>query len=398
MSPYLCHADVDCPPESPFCAIASVNLQGYAAAAYGVNSGNCFSIPPGPDNPCAQHDVYGSCGDALDAKPPNYGVPCGATMCTSPDDQCCQSDVDSGTSPGTYACVPRSSGPCASPANATIQCDGPEDCVPGTQCTVYPLNPISQHSLFAVFCSGQLEGEILCHTAADCPANAPHCWPAVGLPFAINGGYSTGTLGSYPISICSSADAGPPDASAMVDSSAERDGPLPDSAPVDLDSALPDSSDSPVETFEVVGNGSLLTPLSCPTSHWEFSVPPPVLPTGTIAIAVRNTGSVPLAYIAESSAYISGVVYTPGVPTGETGEEVGVLSAGATMTIVYSGAVIEPILVGSAKPFSTYDGGYAAADEWSVPWPAGVDGGAATPTMYVAQISWDTVCAPVSRQ
>jgi hypothetical protein len=248
-----------------------------------------------------------------------------------------------------------------------------------------------------VFCSGQKEEEILCHTPADCPGTAPYCWPAAGHAFAIDEGYSTSTLGSYPISICSSSDVGPPDASAVVDSSAAGDASFPDSMPVDLDSALTDSSNSPVETFEVVGNGFLLTPLSCPTSHWEFPIPSPVLPAGTPAIAVRNTGSVPLAYIAESSGYVGGVVYTPGVPTSETGEEAGVLAVGATMTIVYSGEPVQPILVGSAKPFSIYDSGFAAADEWTVPWPMGVGGSEGSPTMYVAQVSWDTACAPVQR-
>jgi hypothetical protein len=39
------------------------------------------------------------------------------------------------------------------------------------------------------------------------------------------------------------------------------------------DSALPDTSGAPIETFELIYQGLVQTPLSCPSSHWEFSVP-----------------------------------------------------------------------------------------------------------------------------
>jgi hypothetical protein len=197
VSPYLCHADVDCPPNYPFCYLSDSNDYGYSAKLNGVLSGNCNRYPPPPDAGV----VYGSCGNALNEMPPNFGVPCGATTCTSPDELCCQAGVTSGSSVGTFACVPRSAG-CGG-ANA-IQCDGPEDCITGTQCGLgVPIGP--GPPLWA-FCSGEPTWGPLCHTPADCPASAPYCWPVSG-NWTMDGLPSPG-LGSYPISLCSSSDAG----------------------------------------------------------------------------------------------------------------------------------------------------------------------------------------------
>lgn len=113
---------------------------------------------------------------------------------------------------------------------------------------------------------------------------------------------------------------------------------------------------------------------------------------------LRNTGVVPLAYIVEPMGYGGGVVYTPGVPTSEPGEVVGVLAPGATIdlpSLTNQGDLIA--LLGASTPFSTYDGGYAAQDEWSIPWPMGVSGSEGSATMYVAEAEWDATCQPVYR-
>jgi hypothetical protein len=166
-----------------------------------------------------------------------------------------------------------------------------------------------------------------------------------------------------------------------------------------FDSPLPDSASSPIEAFEIIFDDAIKQPLSCPTSHWEFPVPSNGLETdGTLppgaVVTLRNTGSMPLAYIGESQYWIGGVQYTPGVPTSTPGEEVGVLTPGAVVPLTHLGSLIA--LVGSAKPFSVYDGGFAAADETTAPWPLGVAGSEGSSTMYIAEITAQAVCSPVS--
>jgi hypothetical protein len=161
-----------------------------------------------------------------------------------------------------------------------------------------------------------------------------------------------------------------------------------------LDSALPDSSASPVETFELIYGTKVESPLSCPSEHWEFP-----LPSSSAAVYLRNTGSVPLAYTAESPFY-TGAIYSPGVPTGTPGELVGILAPGAsvnlTSTVVKSSDGWIIALVGASKPFSVYDGGYAASDETTIPWPKGVPDSAGATTMYVAQVESAPSCTPVA--
>jgi hypothetical protein len=200
-SGYLCHSDADCPPDNPFCYPAA-SVYAIAASNFGMNSGNCWSVPPAADAGV----VYGSCGNELDAQPPSFGVPCGATTCTSPDQQCCQTGNVSGTSPGIQTCVPRTRDPVVSGGNPAgcagnpIQCDGPEDCVAGTHCTY--ASYAGNGPLDWVFCSGSAVGATVCHAPADCPADAPYCWSIAG-----KWGVGSG-LGSYPLSVCSSSDAG----------------------------------------------------------------------------------------------------------------------------------------------------------------------------------------------
>ena len=188
-------------------------------------------------------------------------------------------------------------------------------------------------------------------------------------------------------SVVTAGDGGGP-----KDPDASSPPPAKDAAgPTDLvDAALPDSSASQIETFEVISNGSLQEPLSCPTSHWEFGI------TGTITL--RNTGGVPLAYIAEGMGWELGVQYTPGVPTSESGEQVGVLAPGAALTL----DVTQPnndlvVVIGASKPFSISDAGYAPADEWTIPWPQGVSGSGGSATMFVAEIEGSSACSPVAR-
>ena len=163
-----------------------------------------------------------------------------------------------------------------------------------------------------------------------------------------------------------------------------------------LEGSLADSSGSPIETFEILYNSTVKTPLTCPSEQWEFPVP-----KVSESIHLRNTGSVPLAYIAEIP-FDTGAVYSPGVPTGTHGELVGVLAPGATVDLTSavltggsgSGSVIA--LVGASKPFSVYDGGFAASDEATIPWPKGVPDSTSATTMYVAQVESAPSCTPVA--
>jgi hypothetical protein len=168
-----------------------------------------------------------------------------------------------------------------------------------------------------------------------------------------------------------------------------------DSALIDantFDSAVSqDAAASPTEAFSLVVNGTAAHPLSCPTSHWEF-------PLNAGSIKLKNTGSVPLAYIAESGGWEGGVDYSPGVPTSQSGESVGVLAPGAELTLQVIQSNYDTIaLIGASKPFSDDDAGFAPADEWTIPWPQGVSGSGGGTTMYVAEIGASTACSPVAR-
>jgi len=154
-----------------------------------------------------------------------------------------------------------------------------------------------------------------------------------------------------------------------------------------FDVAPTDGSSSAIEAFEILSGGKVQHPQKCPTSNWEFTG----LPS---SITLRNTGNVPLAYISETS-WMIGVVYTPGVPTSQPMEQVGVLATGAEVTLGVGGSTVA--LVGASKPFSTYDGGFAPEDEWTVPWPLGVTGSGGATIMNVAYIEKWSTCSPVVR-
>ena len=159
----VCHSDADCPSAFPYCYR---NACGSTAM--------CHAPPPPQDAGV----TYGPCAIA-DAGPANYGIPCGATTCTSQSDECC---IPGG---GSAVCQPRSA-PCSAPAleSLIVQCDGPEDCPYGTSCCEYGGESF-ENSDRVVFCSSDCPGPDLgfgggtaCHTSADCPASLPTCTPS----------------------------------------------------------------------------------------------------------------------------------------------------------------------------------------------------------------------------
>ena len=174
-----------------------------------------------------------------------------------------------------------------------------------------------------------------------------------------------------------------------------------------LSAPLPDASASPIASFELFYTGAEQQPRSCPSAHWEFAPPEA---QGTVT-SLRNTGGVVIAYIAETD-WEQGVHYIPGVPTGVTGEAVGVLAPGASVNLTadeanWVGAENGPhandlsgdiVLLGAAKPFSDDPGGFsefAASDEGTIPWPQGVANATGATTMNVAQVTGDVPCQAV---
>jgi hypothetical protein len=154
-----CHSAADCTAKFPYCYPPSRSIVA-----------NCQSTPPPPDAGI----TYGSCTPT--STPPNYAIACGSATCTSLSDDCCMA--------GTSACQPRDAG-CS---GLTLQCDGPEDCIPGSVCYLAYNGPRGQ----AAFCSGLLSGTtslpsgIVCHTAADCPAFSTSCVPLdAGAPLSL---------------------------------------------------------------------------------------------------------------------------------------------------------------------------------------------------------------------
>jgi hypothetical protein len=153
-----------------------------------------------------------------------------------------------------------------------------------------------------------------------------------------------------------------------------------------LDSALPESSDSPIETFEFIKGGVVQDPMSCPGIHWEYSG---VVGESAPDVYIRNTGSVPLVYTAAPVWDVGiGDPYIPGLvdPTAPKPQDIGVLAPGASVNITsfYEGGYVA--LLGASKPFSLNDGGYAPWGEGTIAWPSGIPDSADAGTMYVAQI------------
>jgi len=161
--------------------------------------------------------------------------------------------------------------------------------------------------------------------------------------------------------------------------------------------------------FAFVVNGVTQTPLNCPNNDWVFPPPPaqdggalcepvnnsapPTPPClGINSVLIFNTGSVPLAYTAQSTWDTGATAYVPGVAFSGQNAVAGVLNPGAyaDITSVYVGELTA--LLGSSLPFSAPDAGKYATDEGTIPWPGGVSGSDGATVMNVAQIDVDTAC------
>ena len=177
---------------------------------------------------------------------------------------------------------------------------------------------------------------------------------------------------------------GEPDGGGPTDAST---GPVGDAT---FDAALPATG---LAGFALVVNDSVLTPMSCPSSGWEYPWPPgegrtrghPPVP-GVKDAYIVNTGGVPLAYIAQSQ-WSQKTHYRPGVSTGASYQLAGVLAPGTQVDItsIYVGNVVA--LVGASEPFSSTEAEAAFADEATIPWPKGVTGSEGSSVMYVAEIA-----------
>ncbi len=216
--------------------------------------------------------------------------------------------------------------------------------------------------------------------------------------------------------VASADDSGP---SSALDATPTT-GPQPDAtAPRDgATTILPpfDAGQAPAGLAGIafVVNGQVQTPLSCPAENWAFPPPAPQVPVGdaggrdpancvpdgislcpgvTSALLV-NTGAFPVAYTAQSRW--TGSNYPPGVDFGDPNELSGVLAPGeqVDITAVYEGGITA--VVGSAAPFSSPDAGKYAADESTIPWPAGVAGSQGATQMQVAQIDVASACGHIN--
>jgi hypothetical protein len=143
--------------------------------------------------------------------------------------------------------------------------------------------------------------------------------------------------------------------------------------------------------FAFVVNDVVLTPMACPDVAWEYALPagetssPPDNPPtkGVNNAYIVNTGTLPLAYVAQS---LWSPNQQPGVLTGTTYQLAGLLMPGTQVDItpVYVGGYTA--IVGSSEPFTSLDSGHPFSDEGSILWPPGVAGSGGASLMYVAQI------------
>jgi hypothetical protein len=170
--------------------------------------------------------------------------------------------------------------------------------------------------------------------------------------------------------------------------------------------------------FVFVVNGVGQTPLSCPHNNWDFA-PPPAQDGGTVCAAsfspeagvvppcagissvfLVNTGSVPMAYTAQSSWDVGRTGgYPPGVDLGDPYYSLaGVLDPGANVNItsVYVGGITA--VLGSSQRFSDPDAGKYVSDESTIAWPEGVSGSEGASQMNVAQLDIVTDCSQGSPQ
>jgi hypothetical protein len=191
----------------------------------------------------------------------------------------------------------------------------------------------------------------------------------------------------------------PSDGSPGASSSAPSSSEVPDAA---LDHGASPSPPGGEPAFAYVVNGAVQTPLSCPSARWEFPAPghdggqacgnsclmgcgsDPNSCPGITSVLIRNTGSIPIAYIA-SDLWSTFSAYVPGAPTGDVNQLAGVLDPGAQVdiTAVYDSALVA--ILGSSASFSPPDASYAG-DEGTIPWPAGVSGGNGSSQMWIAEI------------
>jgi hypothetical protein len=144
--------------------------------------------------------------------------------------------------------------------------------------------------------------------------------------------------------------------------------------------------------FALVLNDVVQAPMRCEHYAWQYAPPPgqtsspghPPTP-GIDSAYIVNTGTLPLAYVAQSlwGAAVKPGTELPGVLTGESYQLAGVLAPGkqVDITSVYTGGYAA--MLGSAEPFSS---GTSWGDEGTIPWPAGVPGTGGASIMHVAQV------------
>lgn len=212
------------------------------------------------------------------------------------------------------------------------------------------------------------------------PDAATPCTPGISIACTGVGGCSGGQVCNATGSAFGPCDCGDLDASAPVDSWIDAQS---DDVIVKMADAPPiqtDGSSGGDGLFAFVINGGVQTPMSCSSADWEFSAP------GSItSVAIVNTGTVPLPYIAQSW-WTLGAHYVPGVSTGDTDQVTGVLAPGDSVDItsIYLGGYVA--LLGSSEPFSDPDAGKYVSDEGTIPWPTGVSGSEGSATMYIAEL------------
>lgn len=200
-----------------------------------------------------------------------------------------------------------------------------------------------------------------------------------------------------PTGTFSSGDSG---ASDDFDATATTATDVPETGPIDAWAAF-DLAPAPpgLAGFAFVVNGVAQSPMACPHNNWDFApLPgqecngmPPMPPCeGVQSALLVNTGSLPMAYTAES-LWDVGTGYPPGVAL-DTSSLAGVLGPGSyvDITSVYVGALTA--VLGSAEPFSDADAGKYVTDEGTIPWPAGVSGSGGATQMFVAQIDVVGAC------
>jgi hypothetical protein len=101
-------------------------------------------------------------------------IDCRTRSCAAGAESCCYDETTQ-----TGQCTP-SSLICGDPMNVTLQCDGPEDCMPGSFCC-------GMGSFAVCVANGSCSGyQRLCHTAADCTGGGKLC-----LAFGFHGYFSS---------------------------------------------------------------------------------------------------------------------------------------------------------------------------------------------------------------